>query len=284
MSGTIIGEAVYKTVYPPGYGGPATFHRRARSLRDQLSRSPDLTERLHRRAVPRGIRPARVLAVDPDGLTLITERVPGTALGNSLHQAITPRGRASALSIAERIGRSVRLIESVAGEEEIEEPKLSLPVVEEQIDAARDMNVLSDDESARLMVVMRGLYREARTGDGVVYTHGDLTRTNVLRTDEGIALIDFSWRPQLRSYDLAKFAVLLESVPFRRPAWTASLIERAVEGYGDSEDSGSPGWRFVRLQQRLRVAMRLQRPSSRRRRSHRRIAQRALAGIRSELS
>jgi tRNA A-37 threonylcarbamoyl transferase component Bud32 len=280
----VVGEAHYKSLYPPGFGGSVRFPDRAHLLHEELARSADMTQRLFAIASKEGIRPARVLVTDPDTLTLITERIVGRAVGSSLHRAVTPRAKAAALSIASRIGKAVRLIEETSHGMRIEGPRLSMLAIGNQITTAHNRGILSRVESLRLQTLIEALYQLAKdTTGGLIYAHGDLTRTNILRTEGGIGLIDFSWRAQLRSYDLAKFTVLLESVPYFRRGWTVSLVESLIEGYGDPEATLSPGWRLVRLQQQLRIAMRMHHPSSQRSRSHRLIGERAIAEIRKEL-
>lgn len=277
-------EAFYKTIHPPRLRDRALADAWVESLRAGLRRSPEMLERLNERGAPEGIRAARVLAVDPESMTIITEGIAGQQVGNSMHRAVTPWGRLSALRVTKRVGRAIRLIEQLSSESTIEEPPWLSPMrFEQHVEEARERGILSEREAPRLRALMRELFDATLAGDdGTAYVHGDLTPTNVLRVRDGIGLIDFSWHPQPRAYDLAKFAVLLESVPFSPPGRRERLVGSLLEGYGDAGVTRSPGWRLVRLQQQLRIVMRLTRSRSRGGLS-RGIARRALHGIREEL-
>jgi hypothetical protein len=240
-------SAVYKVCRP---------RTKPQLVQDALARSRRLTSSLAALGKDEAIRPATVLAVDPAKLTIVTLALPGRPVGRGIRQVLTSRGRGEALGVFRGIGRATRLIEQAgrpSPTDLVGNPEWS-PRVERDLEMAAKM--FSSREVDYLHAKLRELYESAVKDGERTYAHGDLSRTNILISPEGIGLIDFGWEVKLRGFDLASFMYRMEYETLVPKAWAARVSAALLEGYGDPDITTSPSWNFYRLTRLLRRATR----------------------------
>jgi Phosphotransferase enzyme family len=254
-------SAFYKEEQP-SRGLPADF------VRAGLARTKELTARLAAVSVPRGIRPAPVLAVDPQRLISVCLAVEGSSPPGPVWGSMVPGRWRHLLDCYRRVGEAVRLIEGlrVQDSDQIHDPRW---VWEGAVDGAA--SYLTDEQMVALRRNLRDLVEELVAEGDVVYTHGDLSPSNVLAADDHIGIIDFHWTPRYRGYDLAVMAYRLEYAGLVPIGRSAALVDALVEGYGDRDIRRSAGWRYYLLIRQLGLAARGARASWRSRRASDRV-------------
>jgi hypothetical protein len=236
----------YKVFYPwPDRRGP-NLDLFTREIRDGLTHCETLQDRLAPMGAPEQIQPARVLAADPDRLTVVTLHIPGRPLGKAIRHALTAGRRRSSHHTYRQIGRAARLIEECA-DPQSEDDSAELDRSLNLIDRLRDRKALHDRELDVLRDRMVDLYRRALApGGSRSRVHGDLTSSNVLTRPGQIGLIDFTWPVRLRGHDVYRFVTTLERARPGIPKWIQALVGSVLEGYGDPEIVNSPSWAFKR--------------------------------------
>ncbi|HEX6147195.1 MAG TPA: phosphotransferase [Acidimicrobiia bacterium] len=243
-------DAYYKVSHPPPYTGERR-ERWVATVRSGLIRSMELEQRLAALVAGEGITFARALAVDPDVLAVVTLAVAGEAMGKVWRHALTREARAGAVGPLILAGRAARLIEQCTTDP-VEPEGPSQSAVDRRL--ARVDSILPPATMQRLERRMAEL--ESGMMDEplpMVYCHGDFSSTNLLLDGDRIGLIDFTWPLRQRGFDLAHFAFRIEYDTAIPPAMTAPLLAALIEGYGDPDVTGRPGYRFVRLSKLLKV-------------------------------
>jgi hypothetical protein len=240
-------SAVYKVCRP---------RTKPQLVQDALARSRQLTSSLAALGKDEAIRPATVLAVDPAKLTIVTIALPGRPVGRWIRQVLSSRGRGEALEVFRGIGKAARLIEQAgrpSSTDLVGSPEWN-PRVERDLEMAA--KVFSSREVDYLHAKLRELYQDALKDGDRTYAHGDLSRTNILVSSQGIGLIDFGWQVRLPGFDLASFMYRMEYETLVPKAWAARVSAALLEGYGDPDITTSPSWNFYRLTRLLRRATR----------------------------
>jgi Ser/Thr protein kinase RdoA (MazF antagonist) len=224
--------------------------------REGLKRSPRLTAALAALGKDDAILPAPVLAVDPGKLTIVTLVLPGRPLDRGIRHVATSRWRGGGLALFRRIGRAARLIEQ-SGQpsptDPLEDPEWSTSV---ERDLEMAASIFSPREVDSLHAKLSELYQAGVRHSERTYSHGDLSRTNILVSPRGIGLIDFGWQVRLRGFDLASFMYRMEYETFVTRPWITRVSSALLEGYGDPDITSSPSWNFYRLTRLLRRATR----------------------------
>jgi hypothetical protein len=238
---------VYYKQERPGRGLPVEF------VRAGLARSRELTFRLDSASTPHGIRPAPVLAVDPERLASVTLGLDGHPVSGSPWRLLSPAGRRLQVECYRRAGRAIRLIEDVAPapSEEIHDPRWIWPEAVERSGA-----YLTDGQVRQLRATLDDLVEEMVAGDDVVYSHGDMSPSNILIADDHIGVIDISWTPRYRGFDMAVMSYRLEYLGGLPTLATSALVDALIDGYGDPDIRRTAAWRYYRLVRHLGLAAR----------------------------
>jgi len=238
-------DAYYKQALITSGGTHEISARILEAERTGLGRRQEVEERFAASLVDEGISFSQTLAVDPVRLISVTKAVPGRPFGRPLSHIAPPGRRRRALALIERVGRAARLIESSQGPWEDSDEHLDAARVEyrlRMIEPALDPRMY-----ANLTETLDQLYEEIKVSDvPIALAHGDLSSSNLL-VDDGLGLIDFSWIPRVRGYDVANFAFRLEFHDLIPVHMKASLRESLLTGYGDPLLEQSPHWRYLRL-------------------------------------
>jgi Phosphotransferase enzyme family len=224
--------------------------------RDALVRSRQLTSSLAALGKDEAILPAPVLAVDPGKLTIVTLMLPGRPLDRGIRHVTTSIWRGGSLALFRRIGRAARLIEQSgrpSPTDPLEDQEWSSSV---QRDLEMAAKMFSPRELDSLHAKLSELYQAGVRQSERTYSHGDLSRTNILVSPQGIGLIDFGWQVRLRGFDLASFMYRMEYETFVTRPWISRVSSALLEGYGDPDITSSPSWNFYRLTRLLRRATR----------------------------
>lgn len=272
--GRSVSRAFYKAPFFPD--ADERPRRNLRRTKAALLRSKELGDRFADLAQGSGIATNVTLALDPETFEVVTLGLDGHPMAHPLSYLLTRSRRSSALEACHRVGRAVRLIEGfevsdtsavrerIWGETERKLKTASPTLSVEEVEALdRRFTQLLDDAFAQ--------------DQPVVTAHGDLSPSNTLIGPNSTGIIDFMWIPQLRGFDLARFAHRLRFTTFGQSRWTGSLVDAMLDGYGDRTVRERPGWRFVALQRALATALRDTR------RAGRIPARRAIDQIRSAL-
>lgn len=245
-----LAEAFYKVAKPPE-PRPDRKEDRLERARAGLRRGPRLEERLAGLVEGEGIVFSRWLAADPEHLTVVTLKVPGRPAGKPWHHALTRARRELAADWLRRAGRAARLIEDCSLDEATIPRELREEMLDRRLNRVRGVlpSSLVDRLESRLYELDDAALDRPRA---VTYSHGDFSTSNVL-LNEKLGLIDFSWIPRLRGFDVAHFAFRLEYDTPLAPTWTEPLVRTLLEGYGEPDLPTQPGWRVVRLLKLMKV-------------------------------
>lgn len=222
-------------------------------LRDTLSVAEELEGRLAERLDPAQIQIGRTIVADPETLEQVTLAVPGRPLGRLWKRALLPSNREQTREAMRLVGNACRAIEDVGRfDGPLPDRLVGETVVERRI--ARVSGQLDNRAREKLTTVMTELLSAAMSAPDPVYrAHGDLNASNVLIHEGGVSLIDFAWIPRLRLTDLAHFAYRLEYESGSPGGFAMSVAGDLVDGYGGSDVTGEPAWRFLRYSKLLRV-------------------------------
>jgi hypothetical protein len=214
---------------------------------DAVERVARQTERLTERSRGEPVVASRVLAVDPEALTIVTLEVPGQPLSNKM--LLPRRGVRSELTeVFRRIGRALYLVDQCT------EPG--------EIDPITAQGLLSDLVAYRIQRFVRRwprrrdreflehidtLVTEIRTCDDFVFAHGDMRFGNVLVAGDAVGLIDLNCIPRPRGWDLGMITAHLRTASLRS-GWGRRELEAALlDGYGDPEVTTWLGFRLAEI-------------------------------------
>ena len=271
-----VATAWYKTPYFPPAEQDSRHLGRAR---EALSRGDEMARRFMELAGESSLAINETLAFDEDTLEVVTLGLEGEPMGNPLQFAFTGKSRTRALAAAAAVGQAVRFLESFPQPEPGPELDRIWKETERKVESIGPL--LSEADRRSLETHLGELFDLASADThGVTVSHGDLSPGNVIMMDDGTGLIDFGWIPQLRGFDLSRFAHRLRYTTTSFRPWTEALVGAVTDGYGDPDAASRPGWRFSEMQRLMGTIQRLERKGE----GGRRSAGRALAEIRAGLT
>jgi Phosphotransferase enzyme family len=266
--------AYYKVFLPPTRD-PARGRRWATEVAKGLLKTEALDRELARLTQGHPIMISQTLAADASTLTQVTLGVDGTPLGKAWTHTLTPSRRSRIVESLSLVGRAAALIEQCSPDSVEVDASVEAKAVSNRI--VRMERALEDSTLAALRRKMEELDAAAATEPGrFTHSHGDLSSTNVLLREAGIGLIDFSWLPRLRSFDVARFAFRLEYDTVITGSWADTLVGALLDGYGDAAVTERPNWLILRVPWLLKV---VERGTKSRFGRHQARARRALAEI-----
>ncbi|HSK07087.1 MAG TPA: aminoglycoside phosphotransferase family protein [Acidimicrobiia bacterium] len=267
-------EIFYKVSHSPIDSSPRR-ERWENTHAEGLSRTPALDEKLAGLTAGEAITFSRALAVDPATLTLVTLGVDGAPVGKVSRHFVT-RARGARLVAALRVaGRAARLIEDCAPPGIEADREVLARAIERRTERARAvLPAATVDELRRRMTALDD---EVLAQPGaMVYAHGDFSSSNILLRPDGIGLIDFTWSPRMRGFDVAHLAFRVAYETGASATRTDPLVAALLAGYGDPGLPDRPNWWAVRLPRLLKL---VELGTGPRQVRHRRGAERAVSEI-----
>jgi len=271
-----LATAWYKTPYFPSSEQDSRHLGRAR---EALRQSDEMARRFMSLAGESPLAINETLAFDGETLEVVTLGLEGEPMGNPLRFALGSKGRGRALTACSAVGQAIQIVEMLPHNDLSAELGRIWQDTERKLESVGPL--LADADRRSLENSVRKLF-ESASGEpnGVTLAHGDLSPGNVILMKDGVTgLIDFTWIPQFRGFDLSRFIHRLRYTTASYRPWTSALNDAVVEGYGDRDAATRPGWRFSEIQRLLATIQRLERKGE----GGRRSAGRALAEIRSGL-
>lgn len=196
------------------------LQRRYRSLTVERILAPELS-RSFKEAQVRFDAP---VIIEPDLLTGIRWRVSGKSLGRMISYGL-PWKRTTGRMLYESVGSAVRLIEEVGGSHG---PSLTEYECRERVlrDVRGADRYLPAGLRAHVLRVAEDLMGRVDFKKLPIWTHGDLSRTNILIKGSRVGFIDFSWTPQLAGRDIAQLLVRQQGESLQRNG--SSSIAKAL--------------------------------------------------------
>jgi Phosphotransferase enzyme family len=267
-------EAYYKVSHSPIDSSPRRM-RWESTVSDGLARAQLLDGKLAELIGDEPIAFSRTLAADPGTLTLVTLALAGDPVGKVSRHLLPAERRQRLIEAFGLAGHAARLIEECSPGSVVADRDTFSRAIDRRLERARP--VLPGPVFEALERRMVSLDEEVLSDPGaLVYAHGDFSSSNVMLRDEGIGLIDFTWPPRLRGFDVAHFAFRVSYETGAPRLWTDSLVASLLDGYGDAGLAGSDNWQAVRIPRLLKlIELGSGQGSSR----HRRSAKRALTEI-----
>jgi hypothetical protein len=225
-----------------------------------IERDRWVSERLEQLGASEDFEIRRVLASDPDRLSLVTLGVEGDPLGKAWRWLLRGNGTADAMDRFNRVGRLIRLLEQAS----IGEPDSETFVTQFKVDLARHRleMFLGNSSLSRLEDRFENAANFWSSGQGFepYYAHGDIDRANVLLDGDQVGLIDCLWEPRPVTFDLTRFLLRLRLEKPQERSWSADVAASAMEGYGDPGVTFKPEFtlltsmKLLGLMQRFRAA------------------------------
>ena len=198
----------------------------------------------------------RALLIDAERLIAVREHVPGRKLGKA-YRWLVPGRRGRASHLYRSVGAAIRIFEEVGDRREA-------PADGDELGnyLVKAVNASSEQLSRTADGWARSTIEELApvvAAEGLVWSHGDVSQTNVLISGDRIGIIDLSWTPQLRCWDLVRFLARVECESPRSDRWTTRSVSQVMDGYGLDLSAPTPQWRLAQL---LRCLMALRDPSA----------------------
>ena len=243
-----------KQFHPPEGEGNAYW---TDTFRSGIERTTRFSKQIAELGSPHGIGVAEPLAVDREGLFVVTLGVRGDPLGKALWRTLRV-GRRQAKTTYRLIGQATALLEEVSiGQApandylDVERLAGSLQKIQSHI---------SPPESRRLEERIRSLHEEFSTAmpSSFYFCHGDFNHANLLVSKDGINVIDFGWKARPRAFDISMFLLRLEMERPRIEPLTTQVTEWLCEGYGDPDIQRSPSFTLVRFKKLSAAVPRLE--------------------------
>ncbi len=267
-------EVYYKVSHSPIDSSPRRM-RWESTVSDGLARAMLLDGKLAELVGREPIAFSRTLAADPATLTLVTLALAGDPIGKVSRHLLSSGRRDRLIEAFGVAGHAARLIEECSPGSVVADRDTFSRAIDRRLERARLL--LSEPTFEALQRRMVSLDEEVLSDPkALVYAHGDFSSSNVLLRDDGIGLIDFTWPPRLRGFDVAHFAFRVSYETGAPRSWTDSLVGALLDGYGDHGLVGSPNWQAVRIPRLLKLIELGSGPGSSR---HRRSAKRAMTEI-----
>lgn len=250
ISGREQSRAFYKNFHCPRENGKNSWKL---ELGAGLTRSVALTRTFNELSKAEGTMIAPVLSVEPSMVVSVTRAMPGRAVGQFRWPGLTRGRREGVLEIHRRIGQAIHLLERSSdiwgGIPNRETKELRRWVQPDSIlTQAESVQGFTKRDLMRLRRNVEKLYAETLSAeDAFVYAHNDLSDGNILLDNQRLGLIDATFLPRYRGYDLAKYAFRLDYQNYSFNAWSDTLIDALLEGYGDANANEQAPWKIIRL-------------------------------------
>ena len=230
---------------------PAQEREKLATFRRVLQRGPQLREQYMRLSGGGGMEMPAYLAVDVDRLTEVQTALPGRKLPIALLQD-TPAARSWALRLYRTLGAAVAVIERCQDEHVAQH---RAPVIDVDASTRRLAAILGARDTARVKGLFRDLYAEACDRGRLSYSHGDITKGNILVTRQRAGLIDALWSVRWTGDDIAYHAARLYYELPQLSSWTQRLVTEMLTGYGDLTLPAQPEWQLTQLRAAAAVAV-----------------------------
>ena len=234
-----------KTLRRPDDRSPATDDGAVAAWRQMVDRTLLMQERVRGALAPLGVAVPLVVAHDLQHCSSVITHVEGAPYGRLTRHAVGPR-RAALLEAMRQVGGSVAALERVAPPTAVWSAERVTGLVARWLPVAS--RVLPDGDR-RLRATGDELVAALRSRPHAVWTHGDLSLTNVLAgPGRTLSLIDFEFADSAVGSDIGIFAARLELEGGGNMGRTAAAAVAAlVEGYGDSAVTTTPGFRAMQI-------------------------------------
>jgi Ser/Thr protein kinase RdoA (MazF antagonist) len=256
VSGRTVVPIYYKTEHVAPRGDEVTTRKELRRRRTALETEARLAPALTSALKAEGVAFDRPLCVRPDILTAVRLGVPGSPLGRSLWYALPGRRRRST-RLFYSIGRLARRIEDVGR-------SLGPPLSDDECrvrmtsELERSSQAMSPDDIRAVADLIDRLFAAGGVAENTLWTHGDLSPTNLLVHRGRVGIIDFGWVPHFAGRDVWHFIFRISSGDSIYPRWQRHLTRTVLDGYGAAFDT--PAWRLAHLQRVLRALRKNQEP------------------------
>jgi tRNA A-37 threonylcarbamoyl transferase component Bud32 len=257
-----------KTLRTPDDRPVATDDGAVAAWRRMVDRTLLMQERVRGALAPLGVDVPLVVAYDRQHCSIVSTHVEGHPYGRLTRHAVGPR-RTALLEAMGQVGGSVSALERVAPATAAWPTEGVTGLVARWLPLAS--RVLPDGDR-RLEATGDELVAALRSRPHAVWTHGDLSLTNILSgPGRTVSLIDFEFADSPVGSDIGIFAARLELEGGGNVGRTAAAAVAAlIEGYGDAAVTTTPGFRMMQIK---KAFQHLSRAPSRR--------HRVLAGARS---
>lgn len=177
------------------------------SLGNRLARAQTLSDKLVDMTSGTAISAARVLAVNAERRTIVTLGVEGREIRRMTPRALI-KGRRMASSHAKLVGEACAHIERCSEDLPV---RFDWDRFHRQVDSRLGRSKIAQHEADQLRTLVMNSATELLAEGNSIYVHGDLSPTNVLISNKGISLIDFSWFTGFKGYDVGLFIYRLRS-------------------------------------------------------------------------
>jgi len=236
---------------PVESGGGRESQDRSIKERRSLVFEQQVSDRLEAALYPRGVTFDRPLALDVERLSGVRLAVPGRPIGRAGSHMVAGRRR-TGLRLYRLIGEAMRLVEGVTREAG---PAIGGDELDQRLTTAlaRARPGMPRRLHECVSVVARDLQASINPASATVWSHGDLSSSNILTASGRVGLIDFSWRRGLAGESIAYLVSRVSVEPLASTSWKRAISEAVLEGYrGHLTDS----WKLAYLLRLLRWAQR----------------------------
>lgn len=244
--------AYYKASYfPPSWSLERRQHQ-IRRRRTALSVSRALNGVVSKALSKEGVQVPESLAVDFDALATIELEVAGSRLQRAIWFYL-PWRRSQGRHLHQLIGRSLRVLEALGAT--IPVPR-NAPSAKQRLmgDLGVAQSYLEERQHRALLQTIEDYFDSTASEPNpeVIWSHGDISRGNILQRGNEIGIIDFSWRPTLACHDVIHFLARLETTSPAVRRWSEELRQEVMSGHGVDAINPPAAFRIAYLQQALR--------------------------------
>lgn len=182
-----------------------------------------------------GVPVDRWFYLDPDTGTGVRLAVPGQPLRQWLAWSIT-RSRGQIETVGRALGRATAAIEVTAPGASSVDTDQAQWALEQRLDRRRARMSLDDAALAQRAISAWSQHAACEVSYG--YAHGDVSATNVLVRRGHVGLIDASWQPEPRGFDIVDLCHRLE-LQARRRSFLRRPVTLVTRAATDAYVSGS---------------------------------------------
>jgi hypothetical protein len=242
--------AYYKASYFPARWTEETRLSRITLRRTALSMGSELNHLVGAALEQKGVHTPELLALSLDELATIHLQLPGSPLkGGSWFYPppLRPRGR----YLYQLVGRALKVIELVGASKSVPEgsPRAQQLLLED-VEIARKH--LGEPQYQGIRTVLRKYFASVDSDSETVWSHGDVSRSNLIQSKGELGIIDFSWKPVIPYRDLAHFIARMETDVHVSNRWIKELRAEVLSGFGIDATDLPVGFRIALVQRALR--------------------------------